>query len=248
MPRPTLFLLHALGGSAKAWNDVIDRLDDRFDCVALDLPGFGDHADEGYVDVAEMVDWLAAEVAARRPERWFLVGHSMGGKFATLLAAREQNGCGLGGVVLLAASPPAPEPMDEDRRAAMLDWFRERPADEAQAARFVDDNSAEPLPDPLRVAAIADVRRSSPDAWRGWLERGSREDWRAAAGVIATPALIVAGGEDGDLGKAAQRKWNAPHYVEPQVVAVEGAAHLLPLEAPDAVATLIADFVDRHHA
>ncbi|MBZ6381340.1 alpha/beta fold hydrolase [Sphingomonas sanguinis] len=248
MRRPTLFLLHALGGSAKAWTGVIDRLDHRFDCVALDLPGFGDRADEGYVDVATMIGWLAAEVAARRPERWFLVGHSMGGKFATLLAAREQDGSGLGGVVLLAASPPAPEPMAEDRREDMLDWFRDGPANEAQAAEFVDGNSAKPLPEPLREAAIVDVRRSSPDAWTGWLERGSREDWRAAAGVMAMPALIVAGGEDGDLGEAAQRQWNAPHYAKAQVLVVEGAAHLLPLEAADVVAKLIADFADRHHA
>ena len=32
---------------------------------ALDLPGFGDRVDEGYVDVATMIGWLAAEVAAR---------------------------------------------------------------------------------------------------------------------------------------------------------------------------------------
>lgn len=248
MRRPTLFLLHALGGSAKAWDGVIDRLGAGIECVALDLPGFGARAESGYVDVGAMVDWLAAEVAARRPERWFLVGHSMGGKFATLLAARAQDDPDFGGVVLLAASPPAPEPMDDDRRAEMLGWFRDGVADAAQAARFVDDNSAEPLPAPLREAAIADVLRSSPEAWIGWLERGSREDWRGAVGVIDRPALIVAGGEDGDLGEAAQRALNAPHYARTEVVAVKGVAHLLPLEAADAVAMRIAGFVGRHRA
>ncbi len=50
MPGPTLVFLHALGASGREWRQVVDALPDH-DCVALDLPGFGDAADAGHADV-----------------------------------------------------------------------------------------------------------------------------------------------------------------------------------------------------
>ncbi|SEN47378.1 Pimeloyl-ACP methyl ester carboxylesterase [Sphingomonas gellani] len=245
---PTVFLLHALGASGGAWREVIAALGDRVPCVAPDLPGFGDnHA--GQMDVEATLRWLTAEIASRAPASFLLVGHSMGGKFATLLAARAQAGepalDGLAGVVLLAASPPAPEPMDEDRRATMIGWFADGEPGEDDARRFIDANVAGPLPPPLMTQAVADVRRSSPAAWTGWLERGAREDWSERVGRLTIPALIVAGADDGDLGIDNQRRLNLPHYPGAWIETVPDAAHLLPYEQPAAVARLIAGAVDR---
>jgi len=161
---------------------------------------------------------------------------------ATLAAA--QAPAGLAGVVLVAASTPSPEPMEEARRTEMLGWFANGPASEAQAQKFVSANTARALPQQLAEQAIADVRRSAPPAWRGWLEQGAREDWNVRAGVIDTPALIVAGAEDGDLGEDAQRRLNAPHYAHPRVEVVADAAHLIPYEQPQALAALIAEHVE----
>ncbi|GAA3703453.1 hypothetical protein GCM10022268_11420 [Sphingomonas cynarae] len=244
MTRPTLVFLHALGASAGEWAQVIDRLE-GYECLALDLPGFGDATDAGHADVATMTDWLADRIQARRITSCVIVGHSMGGKIATLVAARAAAGeaglSGVLGVVLVAASPPAPEPMDEDRRAGMIGWFADGRIARDEAATFVDANTAASLPDALRDRAIADVMRSNREAWLGWLERGSREDWRAAAGRITIPALIVAGAEDGDLGEDAQRRLNLPHYVTADLRVVPDAAHLIPYEQPDALAALIRD-------
>lgn len=81
---------------------------------------------------------------------------------------------------------------------------------------------------------------SSGEAWLGWLERGSREDWTAPVGEVAIPALILAGAEDGDLGEAAQRKLNLPYYPNGTVMTIDGAAHLIPYEQPEALAKAIA--------
>ncbi|WP_271300145.1 alpha/beta fold hydrolase [Sphingomonas sp. CV7422] len=245
MIRPTLLMLHALGASGDEWRQVRERLPD-YDCVALDLPGFGAAAGQGHADVVTMADQLADAIRASGAPACILVGHSMGGKMATLVAARAAAGeYGLSrllGVVLVAASPPSPEPMDEARRAQMLGWCADGAIDRDAAETFVDANTAARLPDPLREAAIADVRRSAPEAWIAWLERGSREDWSADIGPIAMPALIVAGSDDGDLGEAAQRRLNQPLYEEAEVAVVADAAHLIPYEQPDALAALIDGF------
>lgn len=242
MTGPTLVFLHALGASAKEWDGVVDHLPHRA-CVPLDLPGFGGAAGSGYADVAAMADWLAAEIRSRQLTSCVLVGHSMGGKIVTLVAARAAAGeiglSGVLGVVLVAASPPAPEPMDEDRRAEMIGWFADGPPTRDDAVTFVDANTAKRLPGPLQDQAIDDVLRSSREAWLGWLERGSREDWSAAAGRVPIPALILAGAEDGDLGEDAQRQLNLPHYATADVQVIKGAAHLIPYEQPHRLAELI---------
>ena len=244
MIRPTLFLLHALGSSAREWDDVIVALGDDLDCVALDLPGFGDRAADADVDVSAMADWLANEVRARDPAAWMPVGHSMGGKLATIIAARAQGGevglSGLAGMVLLAGSPPEPEPMDEARRGEMIAWFADGAISVEDARTFVEANIAGPLPAPAMAKAIADVRRTSPLAWRAWLERGSREDWRPFVGTLSIPALIVAGSQDGDLGEANQRAMNGAVYSDATFEVIADAAHFLPYENPVRVAELIA--------
>jgi len=246
-----VYFLHALGASAREWDQVIADLGDVGACVPLCLPGFGGSPDAD-VDVAGLVDWFSEQVAAHQPQSWAVVGHSMGGKIATLAAARARDGdfafAGLAAVVLLAASPPASEPMAEERRAEMIDWFANGRIGPDEAATFVDANTAQRLPEPLRTQAIADVERSRRLAWTGWLKRDSREDWREAAGTLAVPALIVAGGEDGDLGEDAQRRLNLPHYRNARVEVVAGAAHLLPYEQPAAVATLIRDHITQAFA
>lgn len=236
MPVPTLIFLHALGMSAATWRPVRERLG-GIASVAIDLPGFGAAADKGSGDVAEMMDAVRAVVA--QIGTCVLVGHSMGGKITTLIAA--DAGPAVAGVVLVAASPPSPEPMDEARRQAMIDWFADGQISDADAAAFVDANCAGRLPSPLRNQAIAEVRRSRRAAWIGWLTRGSREDWAVRVGTLPMPALIVAGAEDGDLGEAAQRRLNLPHYPAGRVEVVADAAHLMPLEQPDRLAALIVD-------
>lgn len=247
MTRPTLVFLHALGASRREWDQVIALLP-GYDCVALDLPGFGDRPLHDVTDVAGLADWLVDEIAKRQLSTSVLVGHSMGGKIVTLVAARAVSGQpeleSVRAIVLVAASPPAPEPMDEHRRAEMIIWFADgRPTGE-DAATFVDGNTANPLPEALRGQAIADVLRSDPEAWLTWLEQGSREDWSMQVGQIDLPAMIIAGAQDGDLGQAAQRCLNLPRYRDAQIEIVADAAHLIPYEQPKALAAL----VDRHAA
>ena len=246
--RPVAFLLHALGGSTRAWTKVIERLEAMIDCEAIDLPGFGDNAGIASHTVQEMADHVAAVIRKSAPRRWILVGHSMGAKIAAIVARRAEDGepglAGLSHLVLLAGSPPKPEPMDEERRAKMQSWFAGDAASSRQEAHdFVTQNVAVALAASHHERAVADVLRADRAAWLAWLDRGSCEDWSAFVGVLKTPTLIVAGSEDGDLGADAQRDLNAPHYATPRLLVIDGAAHLLPIEKPDDVARLIAEHV-----
>jgi pimeloyl-ACP methyl ester carboxylesterase len=241
----TLIMLHFLGGSGRSWRWVTAGLPGFIHPVAVDLPGFGDAASlEGY-SVAEMVAVVAARVRAERPRRWVLAGHSMGAKVAMAVARRAEDGeaglQGLAGLVLLAGSPPGPEPMDDARRAAMRGWFASDAAtSRAEAEGYIAGAIGGPLTPAIQEVAVGDVLRSARPAWVAWLDQGSREDHSAGIGVLRTPALIVAGSEDADLGPDAQRRLTAPHLARHRLEVAAGAGHLLPMERPELVARLIA--------
>jgi pimeloyl-ACP methyl ester carboxylesterase len=247
--RPLAVCLHYLGGSARSWDALAASLP-GLAWLALDLPGFGDAAGQPGASVAGMADAVAAALRGRPSSPWMLVGHSMGAKVACALARRAEDGApgleGLAGLVLLAGSPPGPEPMDEARRHRMLGWFAGSAAESrAQAEAYVDANVAARLDQEARALAVQDVLRASRHAWAAWLERGSREDWAGRVGVLKTPALLVAGDRDADLGPDAQARLMAPHFADATRRTLPDARHLLPQECTRAVARLIAPQAER---
>ncbi|GMA27168.1 alpha/beta hydrolase [Arenivirga flava] len=244
---PVLFFVHGLGLGAAAAGRIAELLRDTVRVQGIDLPGFGAAADATPLGLEDSVAFVERRIGEHSAAQWGLAGHSMGGKIAALVAARALSGqsglFGLRGLVLLAASPLRPEPMDEERRRDMLAWTDGPSIGDEHAETFVEANAAEGFAGPARALAVSLVAGTASEAWRSWLERGSREDWQARVPVSPVPTLILSGAEDGDdLGAAAQARLNAPQYEHAQQAIVEGAGHLLMLEQPTAVAELIAGF------
>ena len=248
----TAFCLHALGSSSEEFALLRSELAGDLDLVGIDLPGFGRSPASRGTTVEEMAVLVERAIGASGATEWAIVGHSMGGKVAAVVADRTVSGAnglfGLRAVVLLAPSPLAPEPMAETRRGAMLAWAEDGPIEPHHAAAFVDANTADVLPPDRHEQAVQDVQRSDPRAWRDWLLRGSREDWSTTADPNPVPALVLAGAEDGDLAADAQRRLTLPHWTAAELHEVDGAAHLLPWERPVEVASLVRDFWSRRVA
>lgn len=242
----TVFCLHALGSSSEEFVGLRTRLAGTLDLVGIDLPGFGTSTAATGTTVEEMVVLVERAIGRSGVTEWALLGHSMGGKVASVVASRTVDGSnglfGLRAVVLLAASPLSPEPMDEERRATMLEWAADGEIGPDEAETFVDANTASRLAPEPHATAVHDVQRAVPQAWTDWLVRGSREDWSTVFPPNPVPALVLAGAEDGDLGPDAQRSVNLPHWPAGEFDVVPGAAHLLPWEQPDEVADRIRDF------
>jgi pimeloyl-ACP methyl ester carboxylesterase len=85
-----LVLLHGLGSSRRAWDPVIPLLAERFDVIAIDLPGFGSsaplagHAEPHPAAIAAAVDATLHELDVDAPH---VAGNSLGGWIALELAA-----------------------------------------------------------------------------------------------------------------------------------------------------------------
>lgn len=80
--------IHGLMGGSAQWEGQ-SRAFLGFDFIALDLPGFGLNADKDPVDsIADFATWALNELSKRGVERFYLVGHSLGGMVAQEMVAR----------------------------------------------------------------------------------------------------------------------------------------------------------------
>ncbi len=229
-----LIFLHYFGGSSRAWSAVIDRLQSEYRCIAPDLRGFGrsDAPVSGYA-VSDNADDVADLVQGLNLRRYALVGHSMGGKVGLALAARHPPG--LEALVLLAPSPPTPEPMEEADRGRLIASHGSR----AAARDSVRKITAVPLEDATIDLVVDDAVRSSRRAWIAWLECGSREDISPIMFRVAVPVLVVAGASDPHLPAELLEREVVRRLDTAGSVRVLQAGHLLPIEAPTGVAGLI---------
>ena len=239
--RPTLVFLHYFGGSARSWEPVMDLLTAQgWACLAADLRGFGDSPAPGKDPVFYTVDAMADDihelVSKLRLPSFIVVGHSMGGKVALALAAKQP--AGLVGVALLAPSPPSPEPMEAAERSRLLDGY----GNPESVKETLGKITAHPLPEPLFDATIADHLRASAPAWRAWLERGSREDISSRMGQVDVPVRIAVGWDDKSITAClVEREIKGRlNRAGTALDFVRGSGHLLPLEVPEATVEFLA--------
>lgn len=87
-----LVLLHGVGASRAIWRRVIDRLAGERLVLAPDIPGLGDSppVGEGF-ELFETADALADAVSELAPGPFDLVGNSLGGAVAVVLARRRPD-------------------------------------------------------------------------------------------------------------------------------------------------------------
>ena len=242
--RPALVFLHYFGGSGRTWQPVMDALVAAgWRCLAPDLRGFGESPAPGedwtHYTVDAMADDVQGMIGQLRLERFMVVGHSMGGKVALALAARQP--AGLAGLALVSPSPPTPEPMGDAERARLLAGYGDRAAMKETLHKI----TARPLSDALFDATVADNLRASAPAWRAWLEHGSREDISPRVIQIKVPVRVAVGAKDQAItGELVTREILARlDGTEALLRSVPDVGHLLPLEAPsDAVRFLLEAF------
>lgn len=89
--RPTVLFLHGLGDSSLAFDDAFSQKECAdFDLIAPDLPGHGGSpvARDGIYTLEALASRLTTLIEAMSLRRVTIVGHSLGGDIATVLASR----------------------------------------------------------------------------------------------------------------------------------------------------------------
>lgn len=234
-----IVFLHYWGGSSRTWRLVMEELSGAYRTIATDHRGWG-HSDapaDGYT-IADLADDAQGAIEALGLSRYVVVGHSMGGKVAQLLASRRLPG--LEGLVLVAPSPPAPTLLSDEQRAIQLSAY-----DSRESVGWVLDNvlTGSPLAADRREQVIEDSLRGAPQAKAAWPNVAMREDITAAVAAIEVPVLVIAGERDQVDRIETLRAELLPRIAGARLRTLPGVGHLSPLEAPSALAAAIRGFI-----
>lgn len=233
---PTAVFLHYFGGSSKTWNEVIELLKDDFRCVAVDLPGFGDSAAvEGEPTVENTTTKVRVWLNDLGLKSFVLIGHSMGGKIAQALASKGVNG--LQGLILIAPSPPVPEPMNDVQEKELSDAFGNKEALQKIAKGLV----AKPLSEERVEAIVANNLRIDKKAWNGWIYTGSQEDISSRMKTVAVPLTVISGDSDPNFSTALLKETFNRYFSGVDFIEIKEAGHLIPVEQPQALAAAISN-------
>lgn len=87
---PAIVFIHGMTFSSQTWDPIVDRLRDRFRCLAVDLPGHGGSTGSG-ADPQAVLARIHATVVANETVRPVVVGHSAGALHASAYAAAHDT-------------------------------------------------------------------------------------------------------------------------------------------------------------
>jgi pimeloyl-ACP methyl ester carboxylesterase len=239
-----LLFLHYWGGSSRTWGKVIAALPKSYRTFAMDHRGWGySDAPAGGYGLADLADDAQGVIEALELKRYVVIGHSMGGKVAQLMASRRPKG--LAGLVLVAPSPPQPMATTPEAREVMASVYATR---ESIGAAIDQVLTAKVLSPKDREQVIEDSLRGAPQAKAAWPRSTSLEDITREVAAIDVPTIVIAGELDpvDSVGLLeAQLLSRIPHAV---LHVLPGTGHLSPLESPQELGRLIAEFADARAA
>jgi 2-succinyl-6-hydroxy-2,4-cyclohexadiene-1-carboxylate synthase len=234
-----VILLHGFTQTAQSWQGVIGALPERYCALAPDIRGHGSAADLEPVTLEAVID----DVLAEAPERFALVGYSMGGRIALHVALVDP--VRVERLVLVGASPGIADRAEREGRRSddeRLAGEIERLGIEEFARRWASTPVLAGQPASVAAAANEDrLRNTVPGlarALRG-LGTGALPSVWDRLSELAMPVTLVVGERDTKFRAIAEQM--AGQLPDVKLVVVPGAGHAVHLEAPDAVVAVLVD-------
>ncbi len=243
--RPALLIAHGLFGSARNWGVIAKRLSDDRQVLAVDMRNHGDSPWADMHDYAGMADDLAGVIEAQGAPV-DLLGHSMGGKAAMVLALTRPDL--LRRLVVADIAPVAYGHSQNHLITAMqslpLADLNTRADADARLAAQVDDPG-------VRAFLLQSLDlRSQPPRWRlnlsvladqmpgiiGWPDMGAAPPFDGAT-------LFLTGARS-DYVRAEHRAAIRAHFPRARFASLPNAGHWLHAESPRAFEQTVRVFLD----
>ena len=236
---PTLLLLNSLGTDHAMWDGVVRALSPRFRLLRMDTRGHGaSDAPAGDYTIADLAQDALAVLDAAGLQRAAVAGVSMGGMTAMHMALTTPERLT---AIAICNSTAAVDPKPWTDRAVAIRAHGMAPMTDAIMQRWFPPAVIAANPAWLSTARST-FEAQDPNGYAGCCMAIAHMDIKGGLPGIATPTLVVAGSLD----------WATPPEVGtgPIAAAIPGArletlstGHISPLERPDALAALLADFL-----
>lgn len=249
---PTLVMIHGFTGSKENWYPLARELGGRYRLLIPDLPGWGESerkpgAVYGFPEQAANVDAFIRATLPGKPV--VLLGHSMGGGIAALVAARYPRDVAKVGLLDAAGV------RFKDNRFGLDVLAGKNPfgvGDAASLRRYIDtvffDAAAKPwIPWPAS-AALVEKRGADAAFEQSVLDRIGRSEEALLPGEeaarIRQPALLLWCRQDAVIDASALDLY-AQRIPQARKVLLDGCGHMSLMEQPRQVANAVVKLVDQ---
>ncbi len=226
-----LLLLSGLLCDATLWSDIPARLADVADVRVLSFRGF------------TSISQMAEHVLASAPEHFALAGHSMGGRVALeVMRTAPQR---VSALALLNTGIHAVRDGEPQSRSRLLRLAYEHGMSALAAEWLPPMLAVGPRKAELMARLVVMVERSTPDSYAGQIKALlKRPEAATVLPTINVPTLLLSGSEDtwSPVSQHETMRRRIPHAT---LFEVHGAAHMAPVERPDAVALALREWLGK---
>ncbi|MHB8777685.1 MAG: alpha/beta fold hydrolase [Anaerolineales bacterium] len=232
--RPPVILIHGVGGNHLIWPPQIRRLADER-VYALDLPGHGQSEGTGRHSIDEYADDILAFIKALKIRTAVLAGISMGSAIALTVALKYPKT--VTGLALLGGGAKMRVASKILETAGNSNTFR-------STVGMINENcfSANTSPSLVQLSK-QNMLKIRPPVLLGDFLACNEFDVTDQLEKIKIPALIVCGSKD----KMMPLKYSQSLHeglANSQLQVLENAGHMVMLEQPARVASLLKKFMD----
>lgn len=241
--------LHGLFGQGKNFTQIAKGMASEHQSLLVDLPNHGRSDWTEHLDYTEMADLIAEElkagVAADHPVH--LVGHSMGGKVAMVLALRHPE---LIDRLVIVDISPAPAGGSMGQFEHLLDSLATLDLADLSSRREADEQLQEPIPDPMTRGFLLQslVRVDGEFRWLSNLELlraeldvvGGFPDLKDAQ--FTGPVLWVAGADSPYVAEEHRPAMSA-HFPQVKLLRIKDAGHWVHADQPEVFTSVLTHFL-----
>ena len=248
---PTVVMIHGFTGSKENWYPLAEHLHGKYRLLIPDLPGWGDSerkpgADYGFGAQAERVAAFIQALSPGKPV--VLLGHSMGGGIAGLVAARYPT------LVAKVGLLDAAGVRFNENQFGLEVLAGKNPfavSDAASLQRYIDivfhRQQAKPwIPWPASIGFIEKRKRDAAfeQSVLDKIGRGPEQFTPGdEAAKIHQPALLLWGRQDAVIDPSAMALYKTK-IPQAREVLVDDAGHMSLMEQPTAVADAVVQLID----
>jgi pimeloyl-ACP methyl ester carboxylesterase len=245
---PLIVFAHGLFGQGRNWTQIGKALADRHRVLLVDLPHHGRSSWADHFDYLAVADQVAAVMSPDDPVA--LVGHSLGGKVAMVLALRHPEL--VERLCVVDVSPVAYDRLSEF--GGYVAAMRALDLDSLSSRGDADEGLAAAVPDPTVRAFLLQNLRRDGDGWR-WQANLDvlgedlpvigdwPEDQLAGLPAYPGPVLWIAGALSDYVRpeySGAMDRW----FPANRLVTVKEAGHWVHSEQPEVFVEVLRRFVD----
>ncbi len=240
-----LVILHGLFGSSKNWQSLAKQFSEYFSVYTVDLRNHGLSFHDDEMNYSVMADDVIRLLGSLGLPAFNLLGHSMGGKVAMILA--NNNPDMISKLVVADIAPVA----YQHHHNGLLEPIMVLPLVDIDSRASADAALKPAIPDPMLRGFLLQNLAREGDSWRwkvNWpaIDRHmseltgfplSESDW-----LIDIPTLFMRGENSDYIGTDEVTEIEG-HFSDARIETLEQAGHWLHAERPQEFLKMVSDFL-----